>query len=74
MDSGTFVTLTTRIFFLKKKIRVTKLGIFNETDFPELRNSGILVLLNKDEICELRHLELLFSLEVPSYKKLTVTS
>ena len=33
---------------------------------PELRNSGILVLLSKDKISELRNLEILSSLKIPS--------
>ena len=45
-------------------------GIFNETYIPELRNSGNLLLLNKDKIFELRKSEVLFSLKIPSYEKL----
>ena len=37
---------------------------------PELCNSGVLVLLNKDKISELRNSEISFSLKIPSYEKL----
>ena len=37
---------------------------------PELCNSGILLLLNKDKIFDLHNSEILFSLKIPSYKKL----
>ena len=51
-------------------LSMKELGIFNETQIPELCNSGILLLLNKDKIFELHNLEILFSLKIPSYEKL----
>ena len=36
-----------------------------------LNNSGILVLLNKEKIPELHNWEILFSLKIPGFKKLT---
>ena len=35
-----------------------------------LHNSGILMLLNKEKIAELHNSEILFSLKIPSDKKL----
>ena len=51
-------------FFLKKNIlELRNLEFFNETKIPELRNSGIKVLLSKGKTAELRSLEILFSLK-----------
>ena len=47
----------------------TKIQMILSND--SLRNSGILVLLNKEEIPELHNSEILFSLKIPSYKILT---
>ena len=49
---------------------IKSLGIFNKTEIPELRNSGMLLLLNKDKIFELRNSEILFSLKISSFGKL----
>ena len=48
--------------------------MFNETKIPELRNSGILVLLSKDKISGLSNSEILFSSKIPSYEKLAMRS
>ena len=37
---------------------------------PELCSSGILLLINKDKIFELRNSEIIFLLKIPSYEKL----
>ena len=39
-----------------------------------MRNLEILVFLNKDKISELRNSEILFSLNIPRYGKLVMTS
>ena len=62
MDSCAFVKITAPNFFSKKmKFHSYVYGNFDETKNSGLRNSRILVLLNKDKISELRNSEYLFS-------------
>ena len=44
--------------------------MFSEAEIPEFCKSVFLLLLNKDKIFGLLNSEILFSLKIPSYKKL----